>query len=62
MAKFFKPKPQMAERRSQKTVVFDAARTRGGSGARRAARRRGGDGGGALSGELKRTSAKGGRC
>ena len=24
MAKFFKPKPQMAERRSQKTVVFDA--------------------------------------
>jgi len=24
MAKFFKPKPQMAERRSQKTMVFDA--------------------------------------
>ena len=24
MAKFFKPKPQIAERRSQETVVFDA--------------------------------------
>jgi len=24
MAKFFKPKPQIAERRSQKTMVFDA--------------------------------------